>query len=410
MKSKHTHRVSSGIFRDLWDIVRNPRESLVSALEIPRNADRWFIMGFGVLLLLGLVWLTSASGALGEQRFGNSYYFLFQQLLGGLIPGVILALFAWRIPTERWRSLAVPLMLVAIVLLVAVFIPGVGLNLKGASRWINFGFFAFQPAEIAKFAVVVYLARWLTSRDRSTSDVGENILPFFIFLGILAALLMAQPDLGTLSVIAIIAIGMYWIGGGKTSHVLGMIALGLVGIVVLSYVTPYRMARIKVFMDPSADTQNIGYHLAQAKTAISHGGIWGQGLGNSTQKYLRLPEVAGDSVFAIIAEEGGFIFCIAYVLFLFLWLGRGWYLAMELPDQFNRLLASGLLLWIGYQTFINIAAISGVAPLTGVPLPFVSFGGTAYAMNIMAVSLLLSLYSGGFAPVVSRRSRFNNAV
>lgn len=384
---------AQSFFSDIWRVFNQPVNTWNKTWLLLKQVDRPFIIMGLILLILGLICLTSASAVLGEQKFENSYFYLWEQIISGLIPGIILAYLAFQISGEKWPQLAVPALIFSIGLLALVFIPGIGFDLKGAHRWVNLGLFSFQPTEIVKLTLIVYLSTWLSRLKSADEDWQQTILPFIIFMGIIASLVIAQPDIGTLGVIVAIGLGLYWIAGGRTSHVVGLIIFGFIGLIILTKIAPYRMARLEVFLRPDVDPQGIGYHLAQAVTAISHGGILGQGLGQSSQKYLRLPEVAGDSIFAVMAEEGGFILTSLYIVLLTAWLTRGWILTKNLAGNQEKLLASGILIWLSYQSFLNIAAISGIAPLTGIPLPFFSYGGTAYAINLTAVAIMLRLFS-----------------
>lgn len=386
-------RNPNSLFDVLWQAISHPKRTVSDAYRKVLHTDRTFLVLWAVIVVFGLIFLTSASSVLSMKMYDTSYAFIGRQLLYGLLPGIALSAVILVMPHPFWRFVSVPALLLSIVLLALVFVPGIGEERNGANRWIDFGWITFQPAELVKLTMTVYLASWLTGLKERTEELHERLIPFFIFFGIVAVLVMMQPDLGTLIILSAIAVGMYWIGGAPHTHVAAIAAIGLLLGAIAVFFAPYRMARITVFLNPESDTTGIGYHMAQAKTAISNGGLFGQGLGNSAQKYLRLPEVEGDSIFAVISEEGGFAVSATFVLLFAAWIARGWVLAMRLEDDHMRYLASGILIWFGFQSILNIAAITGLAPLTGLPLPFVSYGGTAYAVNIAAMALLIHIFA-----------------
>ena len=347
------------------------------------------------LVVFGLVVLSSAGVVEGQKKFGSSYYYLTHQLLYGVLPGLVLFFILSHINYKVWKRLALPILIVAVGLLVLVFVPATGFGLKGAQRWLDFKFFTFQPSEFLKLGLVIYLAAWFSKREGHINDGPSAVVPFFLVLAFIGLLLLMQPDMGTLALVTIIAIGMYFFAGAKLSHFLIMfLILGLL-LGALSLVAPYRFDRIKTFFNSSQDTQGTAYHINQALIGIGSGGIFGLGYGQSKQKFNYLPEPVGDSIFAVLVEELGFVGGIFLVsLFLLLALVMVG-IAKNSSSQFGRLLILGITTWISAQAFINIASISGIIPLTGIPLPFVSFGSSS----------LLSLLSGlGIAVNISRYS------
>lgn len=347
----------------------------------------------GILLILlvgGIFLLSSASVAISQRLYGSISYMVFRQALAALI-GVAAFLAVQLVPYKFWRKAAWPIMAVALVLLALVFVPGIGVELQGANRWVRAGFINFQPSEIAKFALVIFLAWWL---DRKRDKIGSfqyGFLPFLVIMGAVGALVVLEPDLGTFGVMAGTAIIMFFVGGGRVTQVGALFLLIILAAAVISFVTPYRMARVNVFLNPELDPQGAGYQMRQAAIAIGSGGFWGVGYGASQQKYNYLPEPVGDSIFAIIAEEFGLIGG-AIVLFLFISLfWRGMLIAKHAPDMFSKLLVTGIMSSIALQAFINMGSISGLLPLTGIPLPFISFGGTSLAITLASLGVVYQI-------------------
>ncbi|MBI2021160.1 putative lipid II flippase FtsW [Candidatus Giovannonibacteria bacterium] len=353
--------------------------------------DNTFFLLSLALLVAGLFILYSASIGISISKFGHPYYFLSHQILYGVIPGIILFYFSLKIPYHFWQKFSLPIMFFSIVLMFLVFIPNVGFYHGGARRWISLGPIFFQPAEILKFAYIVYLASWFDSKSKHLNSFKLGFLPFGIMSAFIASFLVLQPDIGTLGTLIVSAIALFFLSGGRISHIGLLTLIGMIILGILVFFEPYRLNRISVFFDPSYDLQGIGYQMNQAMIAIGSGGIFGRGLGLSQQKFSFLPEPVGDSVFAIFAEEMGFLGSI-FILVLFLaFFWRGLEIAKQAPDLFAKLLASGFLFLIIFQAFINIAAISGLLPLTGIPLSFVSYGGSALAIMIMEIGIILNI-------------------
>jgi cell division protein FtsW len=354
--------------------------------------DLRFIIILGIVIVFGLIMLSSASAPMGYEKFGDSYYLVKHQLLLGVIPGIVLCVFFSLVDYHVWKKFAFGLLIVSIILLISVFIPGIGAEYGTAKSWLYLFGFSLQPSEIVKLTFMLYLATWLSSRGKKkTEDFSEGLIPFVAVLGTIMLLMILQPDLGTMIIIVAMALIMYFIGGAKISHLIGLGALGFGGILVLMKVSPYRTARLMTFLHPELDPQGIGYHINQAFLAIGSGGIGGRGFGMSRQKFQYLPEVAGDSIFAIIAEELGLIFsALVVVAFLYFFL-RGLKIAQQAPDNYGKLVVIGVVGWLLVQSFINIGAMVGILPLTGVPLPFISQGGTALAISLAACGIVINV-------------------
>ncbi len=343
------------------------------------------------LVVFGLIMISSAGVFISKQRFGDEYYFFKHQLFYGVAPGLVLMFLAQKINYHFWRKIAFFLFAANIFFLLLVFIPGLGLKFQGASRWIKMGPFSFQPTEMLKLTLILYLAAWLESKKDLKSDLFEGLVPFLAILGVVGFLVIKQPDMGTLGIIVLIAMSVYFLSGVKTAHIASMVGVGILGFLALIKFESYRMNRLMVFLHPELDPQGIGYQINQALLAIGSGGFWGLGLGHSRQKFNYLPEPVGDSIFAIICEEIGLIGAAALIIMFVVFAMRGLKIARHAPDMFGKLVAVGITSWIIFQALINVSAISGLIPLTGVTLPFVSYGGTSLVFSLVGVGILLNI-------------------
>lgn len=361
------------------------------AADTRAHAPDYILFGTTVfLLVLGLFIMASASPVVSNSRFGEEYRLLLRQFAGVGV-GVCAFLAVWNIRYTTWKIYAPILLIVSMVLMALVFVPSIGLELKGAKRWINLGIVSIQPSEIFKITFILYLAAWLEAKRKHIASVYAGLIPFALMLGVVGSLFILQPDIGTLGVLALTSLLVFFIGGGRLSHIGVLIALGIAALAVIIIVQPYRKDRLTVFLNPDADTQGIGYQLNQALIAIGSGGIFGRGFGMSRQKFNYLPEPAGDSIFAIYGEEFGFVGSIVLVTAFLVLFWRGMRISARAPDTFGKLFAAGLTLLIIVQAFTNIAAISGVLPLTGLPLTFISFGSTALVVHLASMGILMNI-------------------
>lgn len=358
---------------------------------IMAKADSLLVISAVALTLFGLLMLASASAVISQDRFGHPYFYLLRQALLGLGGGIIGFLLGSRISYRRWQRLAPLLLLISLVLMGLVFLPQTGFGYGGAKRWIHIGSFSLQPAELVKLSLIFYLAAWLAKRKKEIQSAMEGPVPFLVVLGVIGILLILQPDIGTLGVITFTGGAMYFVAGGRLLHMAVIVMLVLAVIAILIWFAPYRLARVITFLHPEADPQGIGYQLRQSLIAIGSGGTTGLGIGFSRQKYYYLPEAFGDSIFAVMAEEIGLIGVILFFIVLGTLLTRGLIIAKRAPDEFSRLTAIGITSWIGFQSLINMGAVSGVVPFTGVPLPFISYGSTSLALLLTAVGVLTNI-------------------
>ncbi len=368
-------------------IIKNHANSRISS----HSPDNVLIIIIVLLVGFGLSILASASIIISQERFGSSYYYFFHQLIYGVGIGALLLFLVQRIHYKFWKKLAAILLILSIIALILVFVPGLGFGYGGAKRWVNLTIISFQPSELAKLGLIIYLAAWLEHRKESIKMFSKGVIPFLMILGLMGGLITAQPDIGTLGVIVAISIIMFYVGGARLSHILMIFFGGLATLTALIKLAPYRMNRLLAFFNPNIDPQGISYQIKQALLAIGSGGIFGLGLGHSRQKYSYLPSPAGDSIFAITAEELGFIGATVLIL-LFLGLAlRGFKIAKNSPNEFAKLAAVGISSWFVVQAFINIAAITGLIPLTGITLPFVSYGASSMIISLIAAGILINI-------------------
>ena len=365
--------------------------------------DKWLLASVLVLCAFGLIMVFSSSEVEGYVNYGNSSYYFQHQILWLLI-GCAGGLLALGFDYHRLRSLAPAAAAIVLALLVLVLVPHLGVMRNGARRWFGFGAFTIQPAEIAKVVMVVYLARWLEKSGDRVRTVREGLVPFLVILGAIVGLVLLEKDLGTAMVLAIIAIAMFLVAGARWWQVVGTVGLSAGAIGLLIRLEPYRFSRMSAFLNPWADSLNTGFQSVQSVLALGSGGLFGVGLGNSIQKYQWLPEAHTDFIFAIIGEEVGLIGTL-FVLTLFCLLAyRGYRAALRAPDTFGLLLATGITTWLIFQAFVNMAAVTLTLPTTGIPLPFVSFGGSSLSVSLTAVGLLLNISAQGVKPTVGRRA------
>jgi cell division protein FtsW len=356
-----------------------------------REPDYFLIAVTFLLAAGGLVILYSASSVRGSFSYGSPAYFVKRQLVYGILPGLFLMALFYRLPLKWLRRLALPMFVATLSLLAAVLLPSLGVTLKGATRWLSLGPIAFQPAEFFKFAFVIYFAAFFAKRQPKISSFTEVTFPFFVFLGIIGILLLKQPATGTFGIIVLVGLAMYFFSGARLRDFALLLVIMAAIFAVLIFTSPYRFNRLMAFWNPKADPKGAAYQINQALIAIGSGGLEGLGFGQSRQKYNFLPEVIGDSIFAIYAEETGFIGAIGLLVCFLLIFYRGIRIALRVNDMFLRLIAVGLATWIVGQAFVNIAALTGLLPLTGIPLTFISYGGSALAAEFAAMGLLFNL-------------------
>ncbi len=370
-----------------------------------KKIDKPFLIITLILIVVGFFIFTSASMGLLAKLYGSAKFkaVLFNQIALGLGGGLIAMYIASRIPYTFWRKHAFYILIASFALMLLVFTP-LGKCTKGACRWLDIGGFSLQPAEFYKLGFVMYLACWFASIKGKISTWKLGTLPFIILIGITAGLVLMQPDTDTFMVIVIAGIAVYITAGGRWRDMAIMGVIGILGLTMLVFQRPYLMNRIQTFMDPSRDPTGSSYQVQQSLIAIGSGGIAGRGFGQSIQKFNFLPEPIGDSIFAVAAEEFGFLGSLIIIFLYILFAFRGLRIAKHAPDMFSMLLIVGIVTLIITQSFLNIGAMLSIIPLSGTPLLFISHGGTAMFFTLASVGIILNIsrYRGkGNAPAVA---------
>jgi cell division protein FtsW len=352
-----------------------------------------------ILLVFGLIILSSASSVAGFEKFADPYYFIKRQLLYGILIGLPSMWVLSRIDYHVWKRYAFPIVVINIILLVMILVPGIGVELLGARRWISIGGILFQPSEMIKLTFLLYLGVWLEARGKEIHDASTGFVPFMIMITFLVLMIAGvQKDLGTMVVIGVIAVSAYFVAGAPWKLLATIFAAALAGLIFLIKILPlfipsfeYRANRLTVFLNPDTDPLGIGFHINQALLAIGSGGMLGLGLGHSRQKFNYLPEVMTDSIFAVLAEELGFVVALGVVgLYIALML-QGYKIAKQAADPFGKIVAIGITTWISFQAIVNIMAMLALVPLTGIPLPFISYGSTSTATLLIATGILINI-------------------
>jgi cell division protein FtsW len=338
-----------------------------------------------VLNLFGLLMIFDASSYIAFRDFQDKYFYIREQGVWAIL-GVATMIFFSYFNYKKFYYLALPILIGAIGLLIAVFIPGIGTGpILGAHRWINLGFTTLQPAEFVKLSLAIYLAAWFSKKEK------ERLLAFGLLIGFVFLLIMLQPDMGTATIILFEALAIYYLSGADMKYILmGSPLLFIVGFLLIK-IAPYRAARLTAFLSVDGNLSGASYHIKQILIALGSGGIFGVGIGNSLQKFAYLPENVTDSIFPIIAEEFGFFGCLILIGLFSVIVWRGFYIAAHAKDTFGKLLAGGIIAFLGIQMVINLGAMTALFPLTGVPLPFVSYGGSALIVDFCAIGILLNI-------------------
>lgn len=350
--------------------------------------DKGLIIIIFSLLILGLVVLWSASLVISQENQGNAYYYFFHQLIYGGGVGLIAFLIFQKINYKVWKKFALIMFFASLLLLVLVFIPGLGYSHAGAQRWIAVKDISFQPSEFLKLAFVIYLAAFFSKKEIHFN----SLIPFLGIMVVVGILLGFQSDAGTLALLAILGFIIYFLSGAKFYQLAIVVFCYLAAFFALIKFFPHRMARFITFLNPSIDPQGISYQINQALLAIGSGGLFGVGLGyHGGQKYNFLPEPMGDSIFAIVAEEVGLIGGLILIILFFLLALKGLKIARKVSNDFGKLLAIGITCWLVIQALINITAITGLIPLTGITLPFVSYGGSALIVAMAGAGILVNI-------------------
>lgn len=355
------------------------------------KVDKPFLIVASILIIFGFLIFSSASLGLLVRGSANYSNVAFSQTVLGLFLGFIAFLFALKFDYKIWKKYAFYLMLGAIILNVLLYVPGLGFEHNGAKRWLMLGKISFQPAEFLKFAIIIYFAAWVGGVKNRVKDFKYGFLPLIILIGIASLLLLFQPDTDNLVMIVVALSAMFLSAGGQWKYILTIFLVGLMALTVLISVRPYLKERVFTLFNPQIDSQGAGYQLQQSLIAVGSGGFTGKGFGQSVQKFGFLPEPVGDSIFAVAAEEFGFLGAVGIILLFVLFGTRGLKIASMVPDTFARLVVVGVVIMITVQAFVNIGGMLGVLPLSGITLPFVSHGGTSLFFTMLEVGIVLSI-------------------
>ncbi|HET8574779.1 MAG TPA: putative peptidoglycan glycosyltransferase FtsW [Candidatus Paceibacterota bacterium] len=354
--------------------------------------DKWLLWLTITLVAFGFVVFFSASlGLLAKSGQAEFASVVFTQLVFGIIGGFIFMYTMSSIPYQFWRKYSLYFFVGSLFLTLMVFVPHIGFSHGGATRWINLGPFTFQPSEFLKISFVIYFATWATNAKKHIQSLKYGVLPLGVMLGVTGLILLKEPDTDALMIITSAAIGMFIVAGGRWKHFIGIFVTGLLLGVFLFFSVGYIHNRVIVFFHPQTEIYGAGYQVHQAMIAIGSGKIFGRGLGQGVQKFTYLPEAIGDSVFAVLGEELGFLGGLFLIGLFVAFAARGFIIANRAKDQFGRLLAVGIVIIIVAQAYLNISSMLGIFPLSGLPLTFVSHGGSALLIALGMVGILLNV-------------------
>jgi len=367
---------------------RSERPALRSYVSAP--PDTVLLAVVAALVGIGLVMVFSASSATAWADYGDVAYYAKRQFIW-LIVGLACAYGAYRMDYQLLKK-AAPFLLVGATLgLLFVFVPHIGVGANGGRRWIGFSAISFQPSEFAKLAVVVYLSAVLAARSDRIGSLVKGLFPLCVPVGIMAVLILKEPDMGTASLLVFVAFTMFFAAGARILHLVAILTVTVPFAVLTVLASPYKRARVFAFLDPWKDAQNTGFHIVQSLLALGSGGILGVGLGASRAKFFYLPEQYTDFIFSVLGEELGLIGALSVVILFIVLAYRGVRIAIASPDRFGFFLTIGCTAMIVIQAFVNIGVVTSSWPVTGVPLPFISFGGSSLIVNLVAVALIANV-------------------
>jgi cell division protein FtsW len=354
-----------------------------------RSNDFTLFLTVLILVVVGIIMVFSSSHYYALSKMNDSYHFLKRELMwAGL--GMLGMFFTMNYDYWKYKKMAPHAYIFSLILLMLIFTP-LGKELNGARRWLGVGGFTIMPGEVAKICAIIFMAAILSRKPEKIKSFKNGVIPCGIIIGIYFGLIILQPNMSTAVTITMIIASMMFVAGMRWFHVMGMGISGFAFLTVMILIAPYRMKRLTSFLDPFADPQGSGYQVIQSLYALGSGGIFGVGLGKSIQKYLYIPEPQNDFIFAIIGEELGFIGCVTVILLFLLLIWRGVRIAINAPDLFSCLLASGITAMVAVQVIINIAVATSSMPVTGIALPFISWGGNSLAIFMAAMGILLNI-------------------
>ena len=355
------------------------------------KVDIPFLVSVMILIIAGYLIFASASLGLLSKQAAKYSNVAFNQTFFGLFLGLIACFFTSKIDYKKYKTYSFYMYVASAILTLLVFVPHIGVSHGGATRWIYLGPVSFQPSELLKIGFIIFFSAWMAKIKDKASTFNHGLLPFLIITAITGGILLMQPDTDTFLIIIFAGLAIYLVGGGRWKYVFLLGLIGILGLGVIAYSRPYVMSRITTFIHPSENALGSGYQIQQSLIAIGSGGIFGRGFGQSIQKFNVLPEPIGDSIFAVAGEEFGLVGAIGIVLLFIFFAFRGLKIAGKVPDTFGRLVVVGIVILIVSQAFVNIGAMVGVLPLSGITLPFVSHGGTALFMTLAEVGIVLNI-------------------
>jgi cell division protein FtsW len=348
------------------------------------------------LVGIGVVMIYSSSAIFYDQKSTQGSYFLFRKQLLWICISSMGMLIAWKTDYNLFRKYKGIIIAGGLFSLALTIIPGVGYKVGGAVRWLNLCGIKFQPAELIKLCLVIWMADFIVKRKAHLKNMLKGFLPALLFLLFIILILLKQPHFGMVILLFSVGMGILFIGGISLKHIISLLLVSIPMLVFVAFKAPYRVRRLTIFLDPWSDPAGAGYHIIQSLIALGSGGLFGVGLGNSKQKLFYLPESSTDFIFAIIGEEGGFIFATVVILLFIGFAYCGTKICLATDDFFASLLAFSLTFIIVAQAFLNIGVVTGILPTTGVPLPFISFGGSALVFNMVSVGILMNIAKGSF--------------
>lgn len=358
---------------------------------MPKKVDKIFLISFFALLISGTLVFVSASLGIYAKDNAKFTAIIFSQAFFGLFAGLIACFITSRINYQFWRKFSFYIFFLSILATLLVFVPGIGVSHGGATRWIYIGTLSFQPLEFLKIGFIIYFAAWISGVKDKIQSIKYGLIPFLVLISIIGVILLKQPDTDSFVILSAVGLAMYLIGGGKWRHIFLIAVLALIAVSALLFMKPYLFARLNTYLDPSANPLTSGYQIQQSLIAVGSGEIFGRGLGQSIQKFKFLPESVGDAIFAVAAEEFGFVGSLIIIFLFIFFAARGLKISSLAPDLFGGLLTSGIVILITVQSFINIASMIGVIPLSGSPLIFFSQGGTALFFTLAEIGMIINV-------------------
>jgi len=350
-----------------------------------------------ILICIGIVMIYSASSIYAWERYKDGFFFL-KRHFSFLIIGIFLAFLVMCFDYRKFAHFSRPALIIAIFLLLLVLIPGIGREVSGARRWFRFKFISFQPSEFANLAIIVYAADFISRKGDLIKTLWKGFLPPLSVLGFVVVLILAQPDLGTSLAMGLVVFIMLFVAGARWRHLLSVILLALPVLYILIFSVPYRRMRIMAFLNPWLDPKGSGFQIIQSQIAIGSGGIFGLGLGHSKQKLFYLPAAHTDFIFSIIAEELGLLVTMGVIVLFLIFIHQGLKVIKNAPDKFGYFLSLGLILMISFKAIVNIGVSCGLLPTKGLPLPFISYGGSSLIFDLVSVAILMNIARNGEYP------------